>query len=112
MDVACSRLDAGTMDSDWLETLQRISFVLGIYAALHTPFPTSKKQTAGYAAQMQGHPSMVRQRWRSCAPASLATWRSFVRIWKAKGRLSLHRTSLMPRPIPFGSQPPHETAAA
>ncbi|MBT2767168.1 DUF2384 domain-containing protein [Stenotrophomonas sp. ISL-67] len=31
------------MDSDWLETLQRISFVLGIYASLHTPFPDQQK---------------------------------------------------------------------
>lgn len=43
VDVACSQLDAGTMDSDWPETLQRIGFVLGIYAALHTLFPDQQQ---------------------------------------------------------------------
>ncbi len=43
MDVACSQLDARVLDSDWPDTLQRIIFVLGIYAALHTLFPHEQK---------------------------------------------------------------------
>ena len=42
-DAASSQLDVGIMDSDWPETLQRISFVLGIYAALHTLFPNQQQ---------------------------------------------------------------------
>lgn len=43
MDVACSPLDAGEVNSEWPDALQRIRFVLGIYAALHTLFPEQQQ---------------------------------------------------------------------
>lgn len=64
VDVACSQLDAGAMDSDWPETLQRVSFVLGIYAALHTLFP-DQQQADGWirrpnaGAPFQGEPALA-----------------------------------------------------
>lgn len=64
LDVACSQLDAGAMDSDWPETLQKISFVLGIYAALHTLFP-DQQQADGWirrpnaGAPFKGEPALA-----------------------------------------------------
>lgn len=64
VDVACSQLDAGTVDGDWPEMLQRISFVLGIYAALHTLFP-DQQQADGWirrpnaGAPFKGEPALA-----------------------------------------------------
>lgn len=97
VDVACSQLDAGR----WIATGLRRSRESALFSAsmphYTRSFPISSKQTAGYAAQMQGHPSRASQRWRSCATAGLATWRSFVSIWTAKGRTIRHRPRLMLR---------------
>lgn len=52
------------MDSAWPETLQRISFVLGIYAALHTLFP-DQQQADGWirrpnaGAPFKGAPALA-----------------------------------------------------
>ncbi len=64
VDVACSQLEAGATDSDWPETLQRISFVLGIYAALQTLFP-DQQQADGWirrpnaGAPFKGEPALA-----------------------------------------------------
>jgi hypothetical protein len=64
MDVICSQVDAGATDGDWPETLQRISFVLGIYAALHTLFP-DQQQADGWirrpnaGAPFKGEPALA-----------------------------------------------------
>ncbi len=52
------------MDSGWPETLKRISFVLGIYAALHTLFP-DQQQADGWirrpnaGAPFKGEPALA-----------------------------------------------------
>lgn len=56
VDVACSQLDAGAMDSEWPETLQRISFVLGIYAALHALFPDQEQADTWIRRPSSGAP--------------------------------------------------------
>lgn len=64
VDVACSKLDARTVHGDWPEMLQRISFVLGIYAALHTLFP-DQQQADGWirrpnaGAPFKGEPALA-----------------------------------------------------
>lgn len=45
--VASAQLDAGQVDACWPRIIERISYVLGIYAAPHTIFPNRQQEDDG-----------------------------------------------------------------
>ncbi|MEN5390060.1 antitoxin Xre/MbcA/ParS toxin-binding domain-containing protein [[Pseudomonas] hibiscicola] len=64
IDVACAQLEAAVTDGLWPETLERISYALGIYQALHILFPDQQQADSwlrrpNSAAPFKGTPALA-----------------------------------------------------